>query len=179
MDDTDTRLNDGEGLEIAKPEDFGIQRDEEGNLLPNMQRIPGTEKAIKVIPLASGAYDEWEHVLEENHSDEDDVDKLFRERIVEGIGSNGIENVPDYVMPGLVQAIKNSSGHEVFQAVESQQMEENLAAMEALDGMEDGPMGDVFSQFMQTAIQKNMENGDVDDEEAAEMGDAVEEAAES
>ena len=138
MTERTTRLNDGEDLEIAHPEDFGVQRDGDGELTPLKQRIPGTEMAVLVKPMRGGDYEAWEDVLEEDEADDDRVDEFLREFIVEGIGSNGLDEVPDYVTPGLVQAVKNGSGHEVFRAMREQQTKENLAAIEALDGVGEG-----------------------------------------
>lgn len=150
----ETRLNDGaDGLEIAHPEDFGISRDDDGELLPVKQRIPGTEMAIRVKPLVGGAYDRWEDILEGKSDETDRVDALFKERIDEGIGAQGIDEVPDYVVPGLVQAIKNSSGHEVFRAVEEQETKEQMAQMEAMDS-------DVVENLIEKSMDERMNGAD-------------------
>ena len=134
MNEMETRLNDGSDLEIAHAEDFGIARDESGELRPIKQRIPGTDKAVLVRPLVDGAYQRYSDVLESNSEVEDDrVNELFGEYIVEGIGSDGLKDVPDYMVSGLVQAIKNSSGYEVFQAVEQQREREQMSRMKAMD----------------------------------------------
>lgn len=140
--DRTTRLSDGEGLSIAHPEDFGVSRDGEGEVSPLKQRIPGTDMAILVKPLVGGKAEEYEDVLESDRADDERVEDLFEEHIIEGIGSRGdLSAIPDYLVPGLIQAVKNSSGHEVFRAVEEQQLQENVAAIEALDGMGDEIMG--------------------------------------
>lgn len=149
-DEQATRLNDGEGLEIAHPEDFGISRDTEGDVLPLMQRIPGTDMAIRVRPLVGGEAESYEDVLEQPNAPDERVEELFDAHIVEGIGSDGdLSQIPDYLVPGLIQAIKNSSGHEVFRAVEEQQVQENLAAVEAL--------GDGNGQLLEMAMEMGKE----------------------
>lgn len=145
----DTRLGDGEGLEIAKPEDFGVARGEGGDVLPLKQQIPGTDMAVKVRPLVGGAYDRWEDILEGRSDDTERVDALFRERIAEGIGAEGVDEVPDYVVPGLVQAIKNSSGHEVFRAVEEQETKEQMAQMQMMDD-------EVVQNLMEQSMNEQM-----------------------
>ena len=149
MTERTTRLNDGEDLEIAHPEDDGVQRDGDGELTPLKQRIPGTVMAVLVKPMRGGDYEAWEDVLEKDEADDDRVDAFLREFIEEGIGSNGLDEVPDYVVPGLVQAVKNGSGHEVFRAMQEQQQRENIAAIEALDGVGDGILETALEEFME------------------------------
>lgn len=161
MTEKTTRLNDGSDLEIAHPEDFGVQRDGDGELTPLQQRIPGTDKAILVNPMRGGDYQNWKDVLEEDEADDDRVDEFLQEFIAEGIGSEGIDEVPDFVVPGLIQAVKNGSGHEVFRAIEEQQTKENLAAIEALDGVGDEMVDDLLDQAMDKVT------GEKDEEEEA------------
>lgn len=132
---TTTRLNDGADLEIAQPEDFGISRDGEGDLVPVKQRIPGTEMAVKCRPLVGGAVDDWEDVLEGSNPEDDRVDEFFREYIEEGIGSEGINDAPDYLVPALIEAVKNSSGYEVFQHLKEEQERERMKVFEQMENV--------------------------------------------
>ncbi|WP_323190453.1 hypothetical protein [Halostella sp. PRR32] len=159
MTDRETRLNDGNDLEIAHAEDFGVARNADGDLQGVKQRIPGTDKAVLVKPMAGGEYEDWKDVLEDDEADDDRVDEFFQTFILDGIGANGYDEVPEYVTPGLIQAVKNGSGHEVFRAVQEQQTKENLAAMEALDGIGDEAVDNLLSQAMDQAM---------DDEDKAE-----------
>lgn len=141
-DAPETRLNDGEGLEIAHEEDFGIRRSDDGELLPVRQRIPGTDKAIKCIPVASGPRHEFKDVFDGADPAAERVAELFREYIVEGIGADataadieGRDGIPYGLVAGLIQALKNSSGEDVFTAVEEQQTEELVAQMGLLETM--------------------------------------------
>lgn len=145
----ETRLNDGEGLAIATPEDFGVSRNGDGELRPLQQRIPGTDMSIRVLPMTGGEIDEWQDILEQNISDDDRVDKFFREYIIEGLGQNGLEEVPDYVVPGLIQAVKNASGHQVFRATEEQQMQETMQQMQLMDN---DMVGDVMRDYMKEQV---------------------------
>jgi hypothetical protein len=158
MTDRETRFADGEDddLEIAHPEDFGVRRDDEGELAPVKQRIPGTDLAVKVKPLVGGAAERYEDVLESDRADDERVEAFFGEFIAEGIGSSGdLENVPDYLVPALIQCVKNSSGFTAFSAVQQQQMKENAAALEAVGGMGD------------ELLEKAMEEVNEDDAEEA------------
>lgn len=82
-----TRLNSGEDLEIAHPDDFGVTRNEDGDLAPVKQRIPGSDKAIKCRPLSSGDIEEYQDILEGDNADDERVAELLSEHIIEGIGA--------------------------------------------------------------------------------------------
>jgi len=140
MTDRETRFADGEDedLEIATPEDFGVRRDDNGELVPQKQRIPGTEKAVLVKPLVGGAAERYDDVLNSDRADDERVEEFFDEFIVQGVGSSGnLSNVPDYLVSALIQAVKNSSGFTAHSAVEQQQMRENAAALEMMGGGDD------------------------------------------
>lgn len=139
-----TRLNDGDGLEIAHEEDFGIQRNDGGDLLPVMQRIPGTEKAIKVKPLTPGQRAEYSDVLDTGDADAERVAELWNTHIVDGVGSDvdpadleGEDGIPYGLSAAINQALKNSSGVELFLAVREQQDEELDANMRLLERVGD------------------------------------------
>lgn len=129
--DSTTRLNDGEDLEIAEPEDFGIQRGPEGDLKPVKQRIPGTDRAIRCKPVVDS--EPVESVLEAADPSPKAIDDVAQEHIVEGIGANGdLSDLPDYLIQGVLQAIKNASGNDVFLAVQEQRAQENLGMLQTL-----------------------------------------------
>jgi len=149
-DNSATRLNDGEKLEIAEPEDFGIRRNDDGELKPVKQRIPGTDKAILCKPVVDS--EPVEEVLEAADPTEDDIDALADEYIVEGLGASGaLSDYPDYLIQGVLQAVKNASGNDVFLAAQNQRVEENLAQLdvvgeedlEKLKAFADGDLTDV------------------------------------
>jgi hypothetical protein len=131
-DDRATRLNDGEDLEIAEPEDFGISRDADGDLKPVKQRIPGTNKAIKCKPVIDS--EPIETALEAADPSEDDIDAVGGEYIVAGLGADGtLSDLPDYIIQGVLQALKNASGNDIFLAVENQRVEENVGQLKAVN----------------------------------------------
>jgi hypothetical protein len=155
MTERETRFADGEDedLEIAAPEDFGVRRDDNGELVPQKQRIPGTDLAVKVKPLVGGAAERYDDVLNSDRADDERVEEFFEEFIAEGVGSSGdLENVPDYLVSALIQAVKNSSGFTAHSAVEQQQMRENAAALEAVGGAGD--------QLMEKALEAAGEDED-------------------
>lgn len=138
----DTRLNDGSELEIAHEEDFGIRRDPDTEeLLPVKQRIPGSDKAIKVKPVHGGAREKYADVFDSGDAEPERVAEVFNEFIVEGIGADAdaewVETGSPYgVVPALIQALKNSSGEDYFLAVLEQrdeEMRQNLKMLEMFD----------------------------------------------
>lgn len=146
-----SRLGDGEGLEIADPADFSIQRDGEGDIIPIKQKIPGTDKAVLVRPLHGGAVEEYSDVLEGENADDDRVDSFLREHIVRGPGQNGIGDLHDYVVPALIQAVKNSSGHDLFIGAQEQRSKEvaaNMRMMEAMGVDLSDKMGELMAEEM-------------------------------
>lgn len=125
-----TRLADGDDLAIANPEDFEIERDETGEIIPEKQRVPGTETALLVRPMPPGAFNKWLPVLEGDDEDTEKQAEVISEYVVE---PESLANAtPEYlendirggVVGGILQAIRNSAGYEVFRSVREQTVEE-------------------------------------------------------
>lgn len=128
----ETRLNDGDGLEIATPADFGIERDAEGNLKPIKQRLPGSDDlAILVTPVVD--VEPVADVLEGTNPDDDRVDEVADQYIVEGPGADGsLSDFPDYVINAVLQAIKDASGHQYFRAAEQRRLKEEAELIDTI-----------------------------------------------
>lgn len=143
---TTTHVNDGADLEIAEPEDFGVVRNDDGDLETVDQKIPGSgeffpdgePRAIRCKPMVDGAGDKWEDVTEGESPDPDRVDDFFKEFIQEGIGAKGRKNVGYYLEPALIEAVKRSSGQVVFQALQETEMAAEMAALEEMENLPDG-----------------------------------------
>lgn len=146
-----TRLNDGADLEVAEEEDFGISRDSSGELQPVKQRIPGTEKAIKCIPLVPSVREEYTDVLESDDADEERIAELWSSNIVAGIGSDAtaemIDNIPYGLVAGINQALKNSSGEQVFLAVREQVNEEIAGHIKMAQELDGDTVGKLMEQM--------------------------------
>lgn len=116
--------DDGDGLEVADPNDFFITG---GGDKPDpvTQRIPGTDQAVRVHPLMNEQLERWSGDLDDPDDamlaevfdyaladfDGEITEKMVREGL---IGYNG--------MP-LLQAIKNASNYRAFLGYREQQME--------------------------------------------------------
>lgn len=155
-----TRLNDGEGLKIAQPEDLGISR-EDGKLLHVKQKIPGKELAIKVLPITGGVRQKYDDILAGQSDDWEKMAELWNDQIVEGPGSDAsAEEIksewPYGVIAGINQALKNSSGDEIFLAVQEQQLEEAKADLQAME-MVGADLGKVLSGQIDEEMEENPE----------------------
>jgi hypothetical protein len=130
-----TRLNDGEGLEIAHEEDFGIRRGEDGGRTRIAISVPGMRCAIGRSPPSS--IQEYEDVFEQDEADDDRVAEVLDRFVEEGIGANAdeawVRETPDYLVAGILQAVKNAAGHEVFLAVQNEQVQETMGMLDRLD----------------------------------------------
>lgn len=158
MSDRKSRLADGEDddLEIAAPEDFEVQRDDDGEILPVRQRVPGTDKAIAVRPLPPGAFAEWLPVLQGDDEDSEKQAEVMREFVTapEEIATADASFVEEGMrggwLSGVLQAIRNSSGYEVFREVRQERMREGAAVMEQLDADQ---MTDLVRDFSDSASE--------------------------
>lgn len=131
-DNTETRLDDGDGLEIAQPEDFSVRRDDEGNLKPIKQAIPGSDgKAIRCLPVVD--VEPVADVLEGQNPSDDRVNEVAEQYIIEGPGADGdLSDYPDYAVNAVLQALKDASGHQYFRAAQERRLEEEAALIESI-----------------------------------------------
>lgn len=120
-------------LEIATPDDFLVQRDDEDNLQPVTQALPGVEEHIRVIPMTMGdlnAYggsggqlnpaelgaDEIADLLNEHWYD---MRESERELTAEDVESDMI----GFGRNALVTAILRASGYDLQQGLNMEQLE--------------------------------------------------------
>ena len=131
-DNTETRLNDGDGLEIAQPEDMGVIRDENGDLKPVMQKIPGSDGlAIRCKPVVD--VEPVADVLEGENPPDERVNEVAEQYIVEGPGADGnLKGWGDYRANAVLQALKDASGHQYFRAAQERRLEEEAALIESI-----------------------------------------------
>lgn len=57
--DTGNNVNNGDGLEIADPNDFFHTRDGEDGMLPVAQKVPGRDQAFRVVPPTTGDFNKY------------------------------------------------------------------------------------------------------------------------
>ena len=120
-------------LEIATPDDFLVQRDDEDNLQPVTQALPGVEEHIRVIPMTMGdlnAYGGSGGQLNPAELDADEIADLLnehwydmreseRELTAEDVESDMI----GFGRNALVTAILRASGYDLQQGLNMEQLE--------------------------------------------------------
>lgn len=122
-----------ENLSIAQPSDFLVSRDDEDNLQPVTQALPGVEEHIRVIPMTMGdlnAYggsggqlnpaelgaDEIAELLNEHWYD---MRESERELTAEDVNKDMI----GFGRDALVTAILRASGYDLQQGLNMEQLE--------------------------------------------------------
>lgn len=118
--------DDGDGLEIADPNDFFVTRDAEDRPAPVTQQIPGTEQAVRVHPLTNRHLEQWGETLESDDPDDAIVAAVFDYALADFDGQVTermvAEDILGYNAAPLLQAIKNASGYQAFLGYREQQM---------------------------------------------------------
>lgn len=129
-DDTSTNsINDGEGMEIADPNDFFHRRDSEDELQPVLQQVPGRDQAMKVIPPTTGDYQKY-HLENEDKLYGDDelfaefVNQFFVDLDWEVTAEDVENNLIAFGAEPLVDMVKRAGGQDMKDAIEERQIEQ-------------------------------------------------------
>lgn len=149
MADSD-HSDDGEQSDqpIASPEDFRIQRDEDGALLPVREPVPGMDKDIEVIPLPDGAANRLiPDSLNPDDMDDEAVVEILDEYVVDPDfdidrdrpAENVLDEFKAFTTGPLMQAVFNASGYDVLSGMvmDSMGSEEFAAFAKELEDMVD------------------------------------------
>lgn len=120
-----TEKNDND-MEIADPTDFFVTRDEDDNLQPVQQKIPGVEQHLNVIPLTMGEVERYGLDEGTNLSDEE-LAEIFSEHLADLDKEIGAEQVSDDMIgfgkEALLQTILRASGYDMRNAMNMEQFE--------------------------------------------------------
>lgn len=155
-DDTTDTAGEESGQPLASADDFRIQRDEDGELLPVREAVPGMEKDIKCIPLPDGAGNRLiPETARPADMDDEHVVEVLDEWIVEpdfNIDRSRdpeevLEEFKSFPLSPLLQAVFNASGYEVFNGMLSETIEGDDALADVFqeiveDGMDSGEGGE-------------------------------------
>lgn len=130
-------------LNIAKPEDFFIQRDADDNLQPVTQSLPGVEQEIRVLPMSMGDLNEFGDANGQLNpadlSDEEIAEILnahwydVREGDFEVTADKVADDMIGFGLDALIQAILRASGYDMQNAL-------NLENLEMLDQVPEGKL---------------------------------------
>lgn len=150
-------INDGDGLEIADPNDFFHRRDGDDQLAPVAQKIPGREQALRVIPPTLGDLQKYHLDNEQQLYNDDelyaeflnehfpDLDEVTEEDVAENMLMFGAEV--------FVDVAKRAAGQDMKEALDQRQTKQMMELLGDSEGNVD--------------IEKLIEVGQqVDDEES-------------
>lgn len=125
---------------IGRKEDFIIQRDEQQNVIPVWERIPGTEKFALVHPLSNGEADR--RLPESGNAtdmEDDNLLEFIQEKIIEpDLGdAESLDDIVAFGVEPLVMCIYNASGLQMSSGLIS----ENSDMMELMQAVEGNSSG--------------------------------------
>jgi len=137
MTDDIPNTNDGDGLEVADPNDYFLTRSDGDQPDPVKQQIPGTEQALRIRPLTNAHLEAWGDDLESEDPDHEVVAEVFNYALVdldrEVTAADIDENMLGFGVAPILQATKNASGYQQYQGFRKQRMQ--MATMlEGIDG---------------------------------------------
>lgn len=120
-----TKENDND-MDIAQPSDFFVTRDEDDNLQPVTQPIPGVDQHINVIPLTMGEVERYG--LEDNVAlSDEELAEIFNDHLADLERELSAEHVSDDMIgfgkEALVQTILRASGYDMQNAMNMEQFE--------------------------------------------------------
>lgn len=131
-------INDGNGLEIANPNDFFHKRDGDDKLSPVVQKIPGRDQALRVIPPTLGdlekfhlddegrLYDDDELYAEFLNEHFPDLDEVTEEDVSEGMLMFATEV--------FVDVAKRAGGLDMKDALDQRQTKQMMQMLGADEG---------------------------------------------
>lgn len=116
---------DTEDLDIAQPDDFFVERDGEDNLQPVVQKLPGVEQHLRVIPMTLGDVNKFG--LEEGNVDDEQLAEIFNEHLPDLEKTLTEDDISDNMIgfgkDALVQTILRASGYDMQSAINREQFE--------------------------------------------------------
>lgn len=118
--------NDNSDMDIANPEDFFVTRDEDDNLQPVAQKVPGVEQHLNIIPLTMGEVERYGLDGDGEVSDED-LAEIFSDHLAdlerELTAEDVSENMIGFGKDALLQTILRASGYDMRNAMNMEQFE--------------------------------------------------------
>ena len=141
--------NSDDELSIATPDDFLVQRDEENNLQPVTQALPGVEESVRIVPMTMGDLNKYggangqlnpaelsnEDIAEIINNHWFDLRESERELDADSLEDELIGFGPE----PLVQAILRASGYDLQQGL-------NMENLEMLEKVPEGKL-DVLTEL--------------------------------
>lgn len=122
-----------EDLDIASVDDFMVSRDDEDNLQPITQELPGVEECVRVVPMSMGDLNKYgggDSQLDPGSLDNDEIAEILnnhwydlRESERSLTGDNVDDNLIAFGKESLVTAILRASGYDLQQGLNMENLE--------------------------------------------------------
>lgn len=129
-------MSDETELDIAEPEDFLVTRNEDDELQPVVQKLPGVEQHVEVVPLTIGEVEEYGLNDDSVELSDAEVAEIINEHwytLRESENELQPDNVDEQLIgfgkDALVQAILRASGYDLQNGMAMEQFEQ-LAELE-------------------------------------------------
>jgi hypothetical protein len=141
MSEEPPHTNDGDGLEVADPNDYFVTGKPDDAPDPVLQQIPGTDQALRIRPLMNHHLERFGKELESDDPDDSVVAEVFNYALADFDG----EITADMVEQGLIgysampilQAIKNASNYKAFLGYQEEERRHNLKNLDMMDKLKD------------------------------------------
>lgn len=161
-DDFNGGVNDGQGLEVMDPSDLFIVRvsqgEDESDIEPVLQKVPGEGKALRIRPLVA---EEYQHYFPVDYENDEKLAKLYNRSLADLDWEVSAEDVARGTLPfsnrAIVDCIERAAGKHMEEALQQRQMMQmaNMDA-EALTGMIQAAEGmDLDEDQMQQMAQNS------------------------
>jgi len=134
--------------EIAQPDDFFVERNEDDELQPVTQKIPGVEEHLRVIPMTLG--DVNEYGLDEGEDLNDaEMAEIFNKHLAdldrELSAEDVSENMIGFGKEALLQCVLRASGYDMQNAI-------NMENFEMIADMDEGK----FERMLELAERQDL-----------------------
>lgn len=125
--------DDDSNLDIATPDDFLVTRDEDDELQPVTQPLPGVEQSVRVIPMSTGDANKWGDTngrLDPNSLDSGAIAEILNEHWFDlreadrSVTATDVEeNLIAFGRDSLLKAIFRASGFDMQDALNKENLE--------------------------------------------------------
>ncbi|NGM69196.1 hypothetical protein G6M89_09280 [Natronolimnobius sp. AArcel1] len=133
-------MTEDDELSIAQPDDFFVTRDDDDELQPVTQPLPGVQEHIRVVPMTMGDINEYggsDERLNPNQLSTEDIAEIINEHWYDAREKDDFEVTPEMVEEDMVafgadpllRAILEASGYSMQNALNM----ENLEMLEQID----------------------------------------------
>lgn len=128
-------MTDNSEHDIANPDDFFVVRDDDDNVQPVEQKLPGVEEHIRVVPMTMGDINSYggEQEIAAGNLEPEQVAEIFNAHLADlerdVTGEDVEENLIGFGSEAVLTAILRASGYDMQQSLNM----ENLEMLQQID----------------------------------------------